>query len=145
MENIAEQPEEKIVVYASYDTVVAANLAKTKLDAYGIPCFLSDENFVGLYPIRNELFPGVRLHIFEKDFDQVKDILEDQTLPAKDELLCPDCKKGTLYIDKSQKDNLIKTALLLIGILMPNRNVYRCPECGKEYDTPPESIKSSTL
>jgi hypothetical protein len=39
MENIAEQPEEKIVVYASYDTVVAANLAKTKLDAYGIPCF----------------------------------------------------------------------------------------------------------
>ncbi len=53
--------EDKIIVFDSYDTVMAANLVKTKLDAYGIPCFLSDENFVGLYPIRNELFPGVRL------------------------------------------------------------------------------------
>ncbi|MBY0435569.1 MAG: hypothetical protein K2U26_15815 [Cyclobacteriaceae bacterium] len=34
----------KIVVYQAYDTVMMANLAKTKLDAYGIPCFLTEEN-----------------------------------------------------------------------------------------------------
>ena len=51
-----EDPEEKIIVFRAYDTVVEANLAKTKLDAYGIPCFLTGENFVGLYPIRNEVF-----------------------------------------------------------------------------------------
>ena len=73
-----DESEDKIIVFESYDTVMAANLVKTKLDAYGIPCFLSDENFVGLYPIRNELFPGVRLHIFEKDKERVNEILGDQ-------------------------------------------------------------------
>lgn len=66
---------DEIVVFDAYDTVILANLAKTKLDAYGIPCFLSDENFVGLYPIRNEVFPGVRLHIFKKDTDRAREIL----------------------------------------------------------------------
>lgn len=69
--------QDKIIVYQAFDTIVQANLAKTKLDAYGIPCFLSDENFVGLYPIRNDIFPGVRLHIFEADKARVGEILSD--------------------------------------------------------------------
>jgi hypothetical protein len=68
---------EKIIIYAAFDNVIEANIAKTKLDAYGIPCFLTEENFTGLYPLRNDIFPGVRLHIFEKDFDQAKEVLED--------------------------------------------------------------------
>jgi len=70
--------EEKIIVYQSYDTAVEANLAKTKLDAHGIPCFLTDENFTGVYPIRNSVFPGVRLHIFEQDLNQATDILRPE-------------------------------------------------------------------
>ena len=60
-----EDPAEKIIVFEAFDTAVQANLAKTKLDAYGIPCFLTEENFTSLYPMRNQIFPGVRLHIFE--------------------------------------------------------------------------------
>lgn len=75
---MADEPREKIVVYEAYDTSVRANLAKTKLDAYGIPCFLIDENFVNLLPIHNELFPGVRLCIFEKDRERVKEVLEEE-------------------------------------------------------------------
>jgi hypothetical protein len=71
-----EEPE-KIIIYTSFDNVIAANIAKTKLDAYGIPCFLTEENFTGLYPLRNDIFPGVRLHIFEKDTEQAKEILND--------------------------------------------------------------------
>lgn len=70
-----EEPHEKIVVYEAFGTVMQANLAKTKLDAYGIPCFLTEENFTSLYPFMNDIFPGVRLHIFEKDKEQVKEIL----------------------------------------------------------------------
>ena len=69
--------EDKIIIYESYDTGIMANLAKTKLDAYGIPCFLTEENFTSLYPFRNDIFPGVRLHVFEMDKDRVKEILED--------------------------------------------------------------------
>jgi hypothetical protein len=70
---------EKIVLFDSYDTSIKASLVKTKLDAYGIPCFLTGENFVNLYPFRNELFSGVQLFIFEKDKDRVVEILvEDE-------------------------------------------------------------------
>ena len=69
--------DEKIVVFDSFDTVMQANLAKSKLDAYGVPCFLTEENFTGLYPIRNAIFPGCRLHVFEKDVERVKEVLAD--------------------------------------------------------------------
>ncbi len=72
-----EEAADKIIVYEAYDTVMLANLAKTKLDAYGIPCFLTEENFTGLYPIRNDIFPGVRLHVFEKDKDRVREVLDE--------------------------------------------------------------------
>lgn len=69
---------EKIIIYHAFDNGIEANIAKTKLDAYGIPCFLTDENFTGLYPLKNDLFPGVRLHIFEQDAEAVKTILEEE-------------------------------------------------------------------
>lgn len=68
---------EKIIVFDSYDTTIKASLVKTKLDAYGMPCFLTGENFVNLYPFRNELFTGVQLFIFEKDKERVIEILEE--------------------------------------------------------------------
>jgi len=68
---------EKIIAFDSYDTTIKASLVKTKLDAYGIPCFLTGENFVNLYPFRNELFTGVQLFIFEKDKERVIEILEE--------------------------------------------------------------------
>ncbi|NOT74470.1 MAG: hypothetical protein HOP08_06035 [Cyclobacteriaceae bacterium] len=73
-----EIPEDKIVIYQAYDTVMEANIAKTKLDAYGIPCFLTEENLNNLYPFRNDLFPGVRLFIFENDRDRVREVLTEE-------------------------------------------------------------------
>lgn len=69
------EEENKIVVFKAFDTAIEANLAKTKLDAYGIPCFLTDENFMNIYPIRNQYFPGCRLHIFENDRPRALEIL----------------------------------------------------------------------
>ncbi|MEQ8302565.1 MAG: DUF2007 domain-containing protein [Cyclobacteriaceae bacterium] len=73
------ETQDKIIVYKGFDSGVEANLAKTKLDAYGIPCFLTDENFINIYPIRNDIFPGVRLHIFEKDKPRVTEILSSES------------------------------------------------------------------
>jgi hypothetical protein len=66
---------EKIVVYAVYDSVIDANIIKTKLDAYGIPCFLTDENISSLYPLPGNSFSGARLHVFERDVEQIKELL----------------------------------------------------------------------
>ncbi len=72
---------DQIIVYKAFDTAVEANLAKTKLDAYGVPCFLTEENFTNLYPLRNDIFPGVRLHLFEKDRERAEEILREESTP----------------------------------------------------------------
>lgn len=77
--NLHSMDEDKIIIFESYDTVIQANLAKTKLDAYGVPCFLTEENFTNFYPIRNAIFPGVRLHIFEKDTERAKEVLKEES------------------------------------------------------------------
>ncbi len=73
--------EEKIVVFKAYDTVMrkASNLCQDQAGCLReFPASLTDENFVGLYPIRNEVFPGVRLHIFgNRFFDLVTETLAE--------------------------------------------------------------------
>lgn len=73
-----DDSREKITVLATFATVIDANLAKTKLDAYGIPCFLSDENLATLYPMNFLQAGQVRLHVFEQDLAGAREILEEQ-------------------------------------------------------------------
>lgn len=141
---IMDESEDKIIVFESYDTVMAANLVKTKLDAYGIPCFLSDEHFVGLYPIRNELFPGVRLHIFEKDQARVKEILTEQRGDIEtEELRCPYCRSANIKMEPAKKGLLtnIVTSFLL-GLFIHPKNRYHCQDCNREFESASEVAKS---
>ena len=126
-----EDAAEKIIVYDSYDTVVQANLVKTKLDAYGIPCFLSEENFNSLYPFKNQLFPGVRLHIFEQDFDQVKEILQEDPFTGED-MQCPSCGSPEIAIvDKEEDKGFVDTVL---SFIQPSPKTYRCKKCTSVWD-----------
>lgn len=72
--------EDKIIVIKTFDTPVMAGLAKSKLDAFGIPCFLTEENMGSLYPFSKAGFSGIRLHVFEKDELRAKEILEEEIL-----------------------------------------------------------------
>lgn len=127
------EAEDKIIVFDAYDTVVAANLVKTKLDAFGIPCFLTDENFVGLYPIRNEVFPGIRLHIFEKDQAQVKEILRDEVPIVRS---CPVCRSTSMVYEPSRKSiSAYVISEILMGLFLPVKKIYRCLDCKREFDS----------
>jgi hypothetical protein len=128
-----EESGDKIIVFDAYDTVVAANLVKTKLDAFGIPCFLTDENFVGLYPIRNEVFPGIRLHIFEKDKTQVKEILKEETAIIR---ACPACRSTDIVYEPSGKSiTTYVISEILMGLFLPVKKVYRCEDCKREFES----------
>jgi DNA-directed RNA polymerase subunit RPC12/RpoP len=123
--------QEKIVVFRAYDTVVEANLAKTKLDAYGIPCFLTEEHMTNLYPMRNGIFPGARLHIFEKDGDQVKSILDD--LQGEGYIECPRCGSSDYHpVLSGEGSNLFAKAIL--GLFSSKPVVeYKCNKCNNIY------------
>lgn len=69
--------KDKIVVLRNFAHPIEANIAKTKLDAHGIPCFLSDENFSNLIPANYIINNGVRLHVFERDRERAIEILSE--------------------------------------------------------------------
>jgi hypothetical protein len=127
-----EEVAEKIVVFDSYDTVIQANLVKTKLDAYGIPCFLSEENFTTWYPFRNQLFPGVRLHVFERDILQVKEILEESPLSI-DETICPKCHSKRVRIEESEMTAGWQEIVSVFLFISPRKKIFRCENCQNEW------------
>jgi hypothetical protein len=133
LKNMDAAPSEKIIVFESYNTTVAANLAKTKLDAYGIPCFLTEENLTNLYPLQMGIFPGVRLHIFERDFEEVKNILEYK--PEENFIKCPHCGSVQMDNQHSALERMAASAMFLMSILLPiDHHEYRCKNCEKGFD-----------
>ena len=127
---------ERIIVFKSFDSSVEANLAKTKLDAHGIPCFLTEENLANLYPIHNPKFSGVRLHLFEKDAIQAQHVLNDILLAAdKESVHCPNCRSTRIEFEYTRKFNwrLLTFLLSLFVILFPPRKSYRCKDCNYEF------------
>jgi DNA-directed RNA polymerase subunit RPC12/RpoP len=126
------EPQEKIVIFRAYDTVVEANLAKTKLDAYGIPCFLTEEHLTNLYPIRNGIFPGVRLHVFEKDHDQIKSILDDNQVEGY--IKCPRCSSNDYHPILSANEGSSFLTKAILGLFSSKLIIeYKCNKCNHIY------------
>lgn len=74
------EKSDKIIVLKRFENAIEANIAKTKLDANDVPCFLTDENLANLYPTQNLLAIGVSLHIFENDLLIAQEILKETNL-----------------------------------------------------------------
>lgn len=74
------EERDEIIVFRRFENAIDANIVKTKLDANGIPCFLTEENLANLYPLQNFLAMGVRLHLFSKDVEWAQSVLNDNNL-----------------------------------------------------------------
>lgn len=72
--------QDEIIVFKRFESAIEANLAKTKLDAYEIPCFLTQENVANLFPMQSFQAMGVRLHLFAADADRATTILAENNL-----------------------------------------------------------------
>ncbi|MVN75938.1 hypothetical protein GO988_06335 [Hymenobacter sp. HMF4947] len=72
--------QENIIVLDSYYEPLAAHLARTKLEAAGIPCFLTNENLVSLNRMYSPVAGGVRLHIYQRDLAQATEVLREPTV-----------------------------------------------------------------
>jgi hypothetical protein len=65
---------DKIIVFKTYINVTVTEIDKSKLDDAGIECFLTDLNtaLIGKYHVY------IRLHIFEKDFSVVNELINSK-------------------------------------------------------------------
>ncbi|HNF48954.1 MAG TPA: DUF2007 domain-containing protein [Chitinophagales bacterium] len=66
-----------LVLIQTYFQVIDAQLAKSKLDAYDVFCFLKDENLVQNDWLRTIAYGGVKLYVRAEDKARAEEILND--------------------------------------------------------------------
>ncbi len=131
---------DEIIVFRKFENSIEANIVKAKLDAYGIPCFLTEENMANLYPGASTLMNfNVRLHLFAYDLERAPNILQENHLELDDESVtkCPRCKSRNMERDFPRSASLtFASALntLFFGVLFPHKKVFRCLDCDYEFN-----------
>lgn len=125
---------DKIVVFREYETSIDANVAKTKLDAYGVPCFLTQETLNTLMAQNPFLFT-IKLHIFKDDTSRVHEIL-DELFDHEAPITCPQCESTEIIYSESRK-GINKFAAVaftfLFHIRMSPKKVHHCLDCKLEF------------
>lgn len=133
------QDHDDIIVFQKFNNAIEANIAKSKLDAYGIPCFLTEENMANLYPGASNLMNfSVRLHLFDYDVDRAMQIMSENNLQVDDEsvVICPRCSSRNIERDFPKKltlEFISSLRYLIFGIFYPEKKVYRCSDCDAEF------------
>ena len=129
---------------------MAANLARTRLEAAGIPCFLSNENLVSLMPLYSPITGGVRLHVRQSDAETALEILRSLPVPpatspdeasfaaeAPDPVAprCPRCGSSDVAFGAATRPTYGWASMLLSVLLRyPVRGRrHHCFHCGHEF------------
>ncbi|MEO5976965.1 MAG: DUF2007 domain-containing protein [Chryseolinea sp.] len=133
------QDHNLIIVLNTFNSSIDANIAKSKLDAYGIPCFLTEENMANLYPGASTLMNfNVRLHILQEDEESARHIMAEMNLDVSDDTVmqCPACRSNNVHRDFPKKlttSFFSELRFLFFGIFNPEKKVCRCADCECEF------------
>jgi hypothetical protein len=80
------QKEDEIVTFETYYNIMEAEIIRTKLEANGIHCFVTDESLGVLYPVYNQGGGGIKLKVFARDAEKCREILADESLPSDEDI-----------------------------------------------------------
>ncbi|TVT40259.1 DUF2007 domain-containing protein [Hymenobacter setariae] len=139
--------QENIIVLDSYYEPVAAHLARTKLEAAGIPCFLTNENLVSLNRMYSPVAGGVRLHVYQRDAAQATEVLRELPVmqavagglaePTKQAVTCPRCGSHDVAFDvpaePANAASWLATLLARLRHYFAQGQTHHCFNCGLDY------------
>jgi len=104
------------VILASYRDLIEAEIVKGHLEAEGIQCVLTDDNTVAVNPFYSNAVGGVKLKVFQEDYDKAiaiigtaKDVPVDEDDVLTSRLMTP---------LQSTKGILIFIAVILVAALL---------------------------
>lgn len=141
--------EDKIITFQTFDNPNLAHIIRTRLEANDIPCFISDEHIIGMNPLYNPAIGGVKLKIFERDFDRCVAVLaEDENVisattkaeeeSGENEVSCANCSSTNVgFVNATKKRFGLLTMLVsFLFMIYPfhNRKVWHCYDCGEEFN-----------
>lgn len=136
---------DKIIVFETYYNPIEANIVKSRLLDSGIQCFLSDENTITINPLYTQALGGVKLHLFQKDAEQARQLLMDQDVQmieeteseAENAVVCPKCGSTNVgYVQATKNRFSILTmfvSLLLLVYPFYAKKTHHCFNCENEF------------
>lgn len=146
---------DKIVVFETFYNPIEANIVKSRLMDAGIQCFLSDENTITINPLYTQALGGVKLHLFERDVEAAKNVLQDEGVQdALDQVVdegfkaddqeaqslkvCPNCGSPNVgYVQATKRRFGIFTVIvsfLLMIYPFSAKKTNHCFDCGYEFE-----------
>jgi len=138
--------QENIIVLDSYYEPLAAHLARTKLEAAGIPCFLTNENLVSLNRMYSPVAGGVRLHVYQRDAAQAAEVLRELPVmqavpgglaePTATTEQCPRCGSVEVSYDAAAEPGAAHWFVALLSRLRRyplQGRAHHCFHCGLNW------------
>lgn len=137
---------ENIIVLDSFYEPLAAHLARTKLEAAGIPCFLTNENLVSLNRMYSPVAGGVRLHVYQRDAAQAAEVLREPPVmqavpgglaePTATTGHCPRCGSAEVSYDAAAEPGAAHWFVALLSRLRRyplQGRAHHCFHCGLNW------------
>lgn len=136
--------QQPVVLLDTFADTIAAHLAKNRLDAEGIPCFLSNEN----RPYGPVLSGGVRLYVRAPDVPAAQDVLHphraslhvlptEPPTPGQEATATPRCPRchhtDVVCRHLPQPTDTLFTKLRL-WLLAPEKPQCHCFTCGLDFE-----------
>ena len=133
-----------LITFKTFDNSIDAHILKIKLESEGITCFLFDENIVSVNPLYSNLVGGIKLKINEEDLVHAKNVLfelEQTPYTTEDEqiITCPKCQSTHIESGYKSMKSIgavlsAITSFLLFIFPIYRKDVYKCLDCGNEFD-----------
>lgn len=126
----------RMITIASFPDLPSAYLARSLLEASGIPCFLANEYLIGVQWGYAPAVGGVELAVHEQNRQEALALLaENDARLALVEMRCSVC--GGAYIASQDMGKaLLLVSLLLFDLPLPYpRRRMRCLTCGHTWHT----------
>ncbi len=124
------------------DPASQAELAKIKLNANGVKCFLAGKNFVGMYWLVSNAEGGIKLQVKDSDAAKALEILatnekidtgkiEDKDwTPEPINPQCPKCHCEDIEYERFSKKMFFLSILLFRFPIPFSKKSYKCQNCG---------------
>ncbi|QKG53898.1 DUF2007 domain-containing protein [Hymenobacter sp. BRD67] len=149
--NSTTSRSDNIIVLDSYYEPLAAHLARTRLEAAGIPCFLTNENLVSLNRMYSPVAGGVRLHVYARDASRAAEALREPAVmqavrgglaepaaaPTTQPVTnCPRCGSDEVSFDAAARPGAAHWFVALLSRLRRyplQGRAYHCFHCGLNF------------
>jgi rubredoxin len=125
------------ITVASFSQPFEAHLAKTRLEAEGVTCVVSDEYLIRVDWLLSNAVGGVKLMVPVWEADHARDILRPRPRlvvaagpESEAEMICPRCHCDDVYYTRYSR-RAAGVFMLLLGFLLPWRDRrWTCKVCG---------------